>query len=103
MRRLESTTIQGRSGETYSMNTYPTDMRFNDFIAGVYILFAEEQALYVGHSDNVDMVLQTSKVADTLKDQGLSKIGLVRNGSPTRREAILSDLSKALSPTLASL
>ena len=100
MRRLESTTIDGASGTAYDMNRYPADMRFNDFIAAVYILFAEDKALHIGQSDNIDFVLQSNKVAESLAGDGLSSIGVVRMGSPNRREQIVADLSAALSPSI---
>ena len=94
MRVLESTTIKGKSGKSYSMKVYPADMRFNDFIAGVYILFASNKTLYAGHSDNVDRVLQKKEVATTVP--GLSTIGLIRMGNPQKRQAILDDLALRL-------
>lgn len=103
MRRLESTTIDGASGTAYDMNRYPADMRFNDFIAAVYILFADDKVLHVGHSDNIDFVLQKNKVAESLAGDGLSSIGVVRMGSPGRREQIVADLSEALSPSIDSI
>ena len=94
MRLLESTTIKGKSGKSYSMKVYPADMRFNDFIAGVYILSASYKILYAGHSDNVDRVLQKKEVAATVS--GLSTIGLIRMGSPEKRQTILDDLDLRL-------
>ena len=90
MRLLESTSIEGSSGKSYPIKMYPADMRFNDFIAGVYILYASDKALYAGHSDNVDLALQKKQVATTLS--GLSTIGLIRMGNPEKRQAILDDL-----------
>jgi len=90
MRIIESTTISGLSGKDYPINIYPSDMRFNDFIAGVYILFADDRTLYADHSDNVDLVLQKKQVATSL--EGLSKIGLIRMGNPDKRQTILDDL-----------
>lgn len=40
MRLIEKTELTGTSGKIYSMNVYPADMRFNDFIAGVFLLSA---------------------------------------------------------------
>ena len=90
MRVLESTTVEGKSGKYYSIKMYPADMRFNDFIAGVYILYASGTTLYAGHSDNVDRVLQEKGVATAVP--GLSTIGLIRMGNPEKRQAILDDL-----------
>lgn len=103
MRVLEATTIKGQSGDSYPVKMYPADMRFNDFIAGVYILFAEDKALYTGHSDNVDLVLQKSEAASKLADKGLSRIGLIRMGSPVKRQAILDDVNGSLEPELRAL
>lgn len=94
MRVLESTTIDGQSGTSYDMKMYPADMRFNDFIAGVYILYSGDKTLYAGHSDHVDLVLQKKQVAQT--QPGLSKIGLIRMGNPEKRQAILDDLGLEL-------
>ena len=94
MKLLESTSIKGTSGKSYPIKMYPADMRFNDFIAGVYILFASDRTLYAGHSDNVDLVLQRKQVAKTLS--GLSTIGLIRMGNPKKRQTILDDLDLTL-------
>ena len=91
MRLLETTTIEGQSGSTYPLKLYPADMRFNDFIAGVYILYAGDKTLFADHSDNVDLALQKKQVASSQPD--LSGIGLIRMGNPAKRQAILDDLA----------
>lgn len=90
MRLLETTTIEGSSGKSYPIKKYPADMRFNDFIAGVYILYGDDKTLFAGHSDNVDLVLQKKQVATNVSD--LTGIGLIRMGNPAKRQAILDDL-----------
>ena len=99
MRLLEATTIEGASGHHYPIKMYPADMRFNDFIAGIYILFAGDRTLFAGHSDNIDLVLQKKQVANNVPE--LSTIGLIRMGNPDKRQAILDDL--ALAPELSEI
>ena len=94
MRVLESTAIEGVSGKSYPIKIYPADIRFNDFIAGVYILYSEDKTLYADHSDNVDLILQKKRVAKNLPK--LSAIGLIRMGNPEKRLAILDDLGLTL-------
>ena len=103
MRKLESTSIEGQSGKSYSINMYPADMRFNDFIPGVFLLYAEGEALYMDHTDNVDLWLQKQGVAEKLIDDGFTQIGFIKNGSPEVRASILEDLMPVVSPRMASL
>ncbi|MBT4161764.1 MAG: hypothetical protein HOC70_08495 [Gammaproteobacteria bacterium] len=103
MRILEATSIEGQSGKSYPIKIYPADMRFNDFIAGIYILYAGNKALFAGHSENVDFVLQKSEAATKLADKGLSSIGLIRMGSPVKRQSILDDLQAELSAELTEI
>lgn len=103
MRLIESTTIAGQSGKTYPMNIYPADMRFNDFIPGVFLLYADEQVLFLGDSDNVDAWLQRSDALGKLGDQGFSKIGFIKNGSPKVRASMVDDLGPAVSPALTEI
>lgn len=103
MRILESTSISGQSGADYAINMYPADMRFNDFIPGVLVLYADDAVLYLGHSDNVDAWLQKNGVLDKLADQGFSRIGLIKNGNPSRREDIVADLGPVVQAALSTL
>jgi hypothetical protein len=100
MRILESTTISGQSGDNYAVNMYPADMRFNDFIPGVFVLYAEDDVLYIDQSDNVDLWLQKNSVADKLSSKGFSRIGFIRNGNPARRQEIMADLAPVVQATL---
>ena len=103
MRILESSSISGQSGTDYPINMYPADMRFNDFIPGVFVLYADDQVLYMGHSDNVDIWLQKNDVLARLADKGFSRIGFIRNGNPARREEIVDDLGPVVNASLSSL
>ena len=103
MRKIESTTIKGESGESYPVNIYPADMRFNDFIPGVFLLFAGKETLYMSHSDNVDQWLQRRNPVTHLANDGFSSIGFIRHGNPEAREAIVADLGPAVSPRLKEL
>jgi hypothetical protein len=82
---------------------YPADMRFNDFIPGVFLLYAEDETLYLDHSDNVDLWLQKQAVIERLGDEGFSRIGFIKNGSPVVRAAIVEDLKPVVSPKLEAL
>ena len=103
MRKLESTSIEGQSGKSYPINMYPADMRFNDFIPGVVLLFADNEPLYMDHTDNVDLWMQKQDVATRLGGEGFSRIGFIKNGSPEVRASIVEDLKPVVSPKLATL
>lgn len=97
MRLLETSEMRGRKG-TYRMNIYPADMRFNDFIPGVFLLLAGDRTLYIGESDNVDLFLQDNQVHEKLSLVGFDRIGFIRNGSPEVRAKILNDLTSLHKP-----
>ncbi len=103
MRLIESREIEGKSGKAYAMNVYPADMRFNDFIPGVFLLMSADNTLYIGESDNVDVWLQKSEALSKLNDKGFDQIGFIRNGSAEVRAGILSDLAEVCSPELDNL
>ena len=64
-------------------------MRFNDFIAGVFSLLTDDDALFMGESDNVDVWLQKNDAYGRLSDAGFARIGFIRNGNPAVRTALL--------------
>ena len=103
MRIIETREIDGATGKSYSMNVYPADMRFNDFIAGVFLLMAGDGTLLIGESDNVDMWLQKNEAASKLANEGFDKIGFIKNGSREVRQNMVSDLTEACSPKLAQI
>ena len=95
MRLLESRRVKGQAGREYTMNLYPADMIFNDFIPGVFVLMTDgpdSKSVYIGESDNVDLWLRTNDVMVRLRAEGFARIGLIRNGSRSVREAIVADL-----------
>jgi len=57
MPKLGVTTLIGKSGEPYTFNVYAGNMRFNDFIPGVYYISRqtnkeEELSIYLGYPTN---------------------------------------------------
>ncbi|HKI73648.1 MAG TPA: hypothetical protein VJ998_03345, partial [Pseudomonadales bacterium] len=62
MPKIGTTTLTGKSGKTYTMNVYPGNMQFNDFIPGVYLISHSkadaDTPIYVGETDNIDRTLQ---------------------------------------------
>ena len=103
MRKLGSTMVSGESGNSYPVNLYPADMRFNDFIPGVFLLYRGDEVLYAGHSDNVDLWLQKNDALGKLSEKGFSRIGFIRNGNPSRRSEILSDLAPVIDAVLKEI
>ena len=104
MRLIETREIAGSSGTPYAMNVYPADMRFNDFIAGVFVLMdGDQQAIFLGQSDNVDFFLQKNEVLSRFESNGFHRIGFIKNGSPEVRGKIVADLSRVLNPTVAEI
>lgn len=107
MPKIESTTLDGASGQSYPVNVYDGDMRFNDFIPGVYYVSRhfvsadgtiEEEAIYVGESDNVDLALQSHDKRTCFEEHNYNRISLYRMGNEEKRKAAQDDLIKALSP-----
>ena len=97
MRLLETSEMRGKN-DSYRMNLYPADMRFNDFIPGVFLLLAGDRTLYLGETDNVDLCLQKNQVLEKLSAEGFDRIGFIKNGSQKVRARILKDLASVLKP-----
>lgn len=99
--------LTGKSGETYTFNVYNKDMRFNDFIPGVYFIShqrlnddhaVEEKAIYIGESDNVDRALQSHDKQACFEEHDYNRISFYRAADQQKREAVANDLIKALKP-----
>ena len=104
-RKLATRTLTGTSGKEYSFNVYPGDMRFNDFIPGVYYIFREdddgEAAIYLGESDNVDVSLRNHDKQACFDENNFNRVAFHMNASKSVREDIASDLGGVLSPCCA--
>ncbi|XOV87913.1 MAG: hypothetical protein ACFHX7_23645 [Pseudomonadota bacterium] len=100
MRKLGLQAFTGKSGREYVMNAYPGDMRFNDFIPGVYVISAADgNTLLVGESDNVDVALQKHAQREVFADTG-HRVFFYRNASKSVRESTVADLVATLAPSL---
>ena len=102
MPKLAVRMLTGKSGKEYSFNVYTGDMRFNDFIPGVYIIAHEsgdnEKAIYLGESDNVDVKLQKHDKQTCFDDHNYNRIAFYKNASREVRESIVEDLLPVLKP-----
>ncbi len=102
MARLETRSITGKSGKEYAFNIYPGNMRFNDFIPGVYYVFKQEgdaeSAIFLGESGNVDVTLQAHDKQACFDEHGYNRIGFHMNASQEVRDGLMSDLTPVLSP-----
>jgi len=100
MRKLGVTTITGKSGKEYAFNVYPADMRFNDFIPGVYYISKQDDdkssAIYLGESDNVDVTLQKHDKQSCFDENNYNRISFYKNASREVRESIVEDLLPTL-------
>ena len=100
MRKLETISMSGKSGKDYTFNVYPGDMRFNDFIPGVYYISKqlgdESSAIYLGESDNVDVTLQNHDKQSCFDEQNYNRVSFYKNASREVRESIVADLSSTL-------
>ncbi len=99
---LETREFTGKSGKTYTMNVYPGDVQFNDFIPGVYYMSRvdgdEEQAVYLGESGNIDLTLKKHDKQECLDQHGYNRIAFYRNASKEIRDEVVDDLMPVLSP-----
>lgn len=107
MPKLGTTMLTGASGETYIFNVYNKNMRFNDFIPGVYYVSCqklnsdhavEEMAIYLGESDNVDHALQSHEKRACFEEHNFNRVSFYRAANPETRKAVADDLLKALDP-----
>ena len=104
MPKLGVTTLTGKSGEQYAFNVYAGDMRFNDFIPGVYYISRvtsneEELPIYLGESDNVDGTLQNHEKQTCFDEHQYNRVAFYKNASREVRQAIVSDLLPGLETT----
>ncbi len=101
MPKLGVTTLTGKSGEQYTFNVYAGNMRFNDFIPGVYYISREtnnekELPIYLGESDNVDVTLQNHEKQACFDDHQYNRVAFYKNASREVRQAIVNDLLPGL-------
>ncbi|MCH8256393.1 MAG: hypothetical protein IIA75_00560 [Proteobacteria bacterium] len=104
MPKLGVTTLMGKSGEEYAFNVYPGDMRFNDFIPGIYYISREtgnEEVvpIYLGESDNVDVTLQNHEKQSCFDEHRYNRIAFYKNASREVRQRIVNDLMPGLETT----
>ena len=92
--------MTGKSGKEYAFNVYPGDMRFNDFIPGVYYISKqdddESSAIYLGESDNVDLTLRKHDKQTCFEEHGYNRVAFYKNASREVRESVIEDLSPTL-------
>jgi hypothetical protein len=103
MPKLGITTLTGKSGKNYTMNVYPGNMQFNDFIPGVYLIARNDggeanAAIYLGESDNVDVTLRKHDKQACFDQHSYNRIAFFRNASKEVRDAVIADLLPALKP-----
>lgn len=107
MPKLGTAQFTGKSGETYTFNIYSKDMRFNDFIPGVYLISrqitdadnaVEDQPIFVGESDHVDRALQSHDKQACFEENEYNRISFHRAANPEKRKTIADDLLKSLTP-----
>jgi hypothetical protein len=100
MRKLGVTSLTGKSGKQYEFNDYPGDMRFNDFIPGVYFISKqvnnESTAIFLGESDNVDVTLQSHDSQPCFDENDYNRVSFYKNASREVRESIIKDLLPTL-------
>ena len=100
MRKIGVTSMTGKSGKEYAFNVYPGDMRFNDFIPGVYYISKQvddaSSAIYLGESDNVDLTLRKHDKQSCFEEHGYNRVAFYKNASREVRESVIEDLSPTL-------
>ena len=102
MPKLGTDTFKGKSGDNYVFNVYDGAMRFNDFIPGVYLISRQDgdnaSAIYLDHSDNVDITLQKHHKKSCFEEHQFNRICFYRNASAEVRQRVVDDLMPALKP-----
>lgn len=102
MPKLGTTTLTGKSGKAYTLNVYPGNMQFNDFIPGVYLIGRNDgdsdAAIYLGESDNVDNTLRKHDKQACFDEHNYNRIAFFRNASKEVRDAVVADLLPVLKP-----
>ena len=103
MPKLGVTTLIGKSGKEFAFNVYAGNMRFNDFIPGVYYISREtdseaELPIYLGESDNVDVTLQHHERQACFDEHQCNRVAFYKNASREVRQAIVEDLLPGLAP-----
>ena len=102
MPKLATRSLTGKSGKSYLFNVYAGNMRFNDFIPGVYFISTQsegdEKAVFLGESDNVDAKLQNHELQSSFDEHRYNRISFHKNASREVRKAIVEDLLPVLEP-----
>lgn len=102
MPKLGTTTLIGKSGKSYTLNVYPGNVQFNDFIPGVYLIGrhddAGETAIFLGETDNVDRTLHGHDKQACFDEHNYNRISFFRNASKDVRDGVIEDLLPVLKP-----
>ncbi len=103
MTGIETEHLTGQSGQGYTFNTYPADIRFNDFIPGVYLISRQESDdtihhVFLGETDNIDICLADHDSQACFDQHGYNRIAFCKNASREIRRAIVEDLLPVLDP-----
>ena len=102
MRKLGTTNLTGKSGTEYTMNVYPGDVQFNDFIPGVYFIGRQDDDIttpvYLGETGNIDNTLRTHDKQACFDEHGYNRILFFRNASKEVRDRVVADLLPVLEP-----
>jgi len=103
MPQLGVTTLVGSSGKSYEFNVYSKGTIFNDFIPVVYAIAQQNQEghqyLFVGESDNVRPALDGHEKLADFEAAGYDTILFHRDARADVRQAVVTDLAEALSPS----
>ena len=103
MPKLGENSLSGQSGKTYRMNVYTSDIQFNDFIPGVYLMSSvddagEERYIFLGETDNIYPLLQKHPEQAKFDAENYNRISFHMNASRDVRTAIIGDLLPTLKP-----
>lgn len=103
MAKLGTMTLTGKSGKQYTLNVYPGNMQFNDFIPGVYLIGRNDggqsdAAIFLGETDNIDVTLKKHDRQTCFDEHNYNRIAFYRNASKTVRDEVMTDLLPVLTP-----
>ena len=95
--------LVGESGKVWPFNVYPSTIRFNDFIPGVYLISTEDPAggaehVFIGETDNIDLTLSEHEKQSCFDQHGYNRIAFYKNASQEVRRSIVDDLASVLDP-----
>ncbi len=103
MPKVGESVINGQSGKEYHLNVYTKDIRFNDFIPGVYLMSemdsdGVEHNIFLGETDDIYTLLKAHPDQAAIDSENYNRVSFYKNASREVRSSIVEDLMPVLKP-----